>query len=313
MQTVVADHRWHAMGTSCHVMVHGEHRAARSALAAAVATVTDLESKWSRFLPDSELCAINRGAGGPVAVSPTTLRAVQEALTARDTTGGWFDPTILHALEGAGYDRDFTLVAAASSSSSSGRGLTAPGSRGGAAVEVNLAGGTVTVAAGSAVDLGGIGKGLAADLTAEAVAGMTGVVGVCVNLGGDLRALGDASGVGGWGITVEDPARPERTIATIALAAGGLATSSTGKRRWRSGATDLHHLIDPHTGQPAGSAVRSVTVLAGTGAAAEALATAAIVAGADAGVRLLEEAGAPALLVEDHLSRSVGAMADFLR
>ena len=50
----------------------------------------------------------------------------------------------------------------------------------------------------------------------------------------------------------------------VALATGGLATSSTTVRRWRAGGAELHHIVDPRTGLPAAEVWRTVTVAAGT-------------------------------------------------
>ena len=51
---------------------------------------------------------------------------------------------------------------------------------------------------------------------------------------------------------------------TVSLESGGLATSSTTVRRWRSGAVELHHLVDPRTGRPSESPWRTVSVAAKT-------------------------------------------------
>ena len=60
-----------------------------------------------------------------------------------------------------------------------------------------------------------------------------------------------------------------------------------------------HHLIDPATGAPALSGVAAVTVVAATATEAEVLAKAALVAGLDEGIDLLDAAGAAALVVDD--------------
>jgi thiamine biosynthesis lipoprotein len=119
-----------------------------------------------------------------------------------------------------------------------------------------------------------------------------------VNLGGDLRALGDAPPPVGWVVEVEDPLATGRT-GFLALASGAVATSTRLRRSWIRNGVARHHLIDPRTGCPAESGLASVTVVADEAWRAEVLAKAAFVAGRPAAARLIAEAGATGLLVTD--------------
>jgi thiamine biosynthesis lipoprotein len=83
---------------------------------------------------------------------------------------------------------------------------------------------------------------------------------------------------------------------TIALREGGLATSSTTIRRWRSGGVERHHIVDPRTGHPASEVWRTASVAAATCVDANAASTAAIVLG-DAAPEWLERSGLAARLV----------------
>ena len=82
---------------------------------------------------------------------------------------------------------------------------------------------------------------------------------------------------------------------TVALAGGGLATSSTTVRRWRSGAVELHHLVDPRTGRPAESPWRTVSVAAKTCVDANVASTASFLL--EDAPRWLEDHRLPARLV----------------
>ena len=119
------------------------------------------------------------------------------------------------------------------------------------------------VPAGVELDLGATAKALACDRAANAAAAVAG--GALVGLGGDIAVAGEAP-VDGWPVRIaDDHAAPLDTPGpTIALAGGGLATSSTTVRRWYSGAAELHHLVDPRTGRPAESRWRTVSVAAKT-------------------------------------------------
>jgi thiamine biosynthesis lipoprotein len=154
----------------------------------------------------------------------------------------------------------------------------------------------VTLPAGVALDLGATAKALAADRSARA-AHDAGAAGVLVSLGGDIATCGPAP-AGGWTIHVTDDHRdgPGAPGQTIAIRSGGLATSSIATRRWRHAGRELHHVLDPRSGQPVSGPWRTVSVAAATCAEANVASTAAIVLGDDAPAWLAEH-GLPARLV----------------
>jgi thiamine biosynthesis lipoprotein len=286
-----------AMGTDVEVLAVGADAEAMAALGALAADALEVrEARWSRFRPTSELCRVNDAGGAPVVVSASTFSLVARAVSAWRDTAGYYDPTVLAALEAAGYDRDFDAMARTGDDQPSSR-ADVPGCGG---VELDELVHAVRLPPGVTLDLGGIGKGAAADeVSAELLdAGVPGVTGVLVNLGGDLRARGEAPAPHGWVVAVDDPLESGRT-GLLALAEGAIATSTRLRRAWTRGGRTLHHLIDPRTGVPASSGLASVTVVAGESWRAEVLAKAAFVAGADDGARLIAAAGATGLLVTD--------------
>src|SRR4051794_22025676 len=100
------------MGCQMSALVASADVAAATArLEAVERLIRSFEARLSRFQPDSELCRLNARAGHVTRVSRTTGRVLRLALRAAHATGGLFDPTIIDALEAAGYDRDFTTLA----------------------------------------------------------------------------------------------------------------------------------------------------------------------------------------------------------
>lgn len=262
--------------------------------------IARLERRWSRFLPDSELSRLNGAtAGRPVLVSAETFAVVQLAVDAWRTTGGRFDPTVLDALVAAGYDRTFDEVKAAAALQPSGivagSSPPVPGCDG---IVLDPGLGAVTLPVGVHLDLGGVGKGRAADVVAERMVA-DGAEGACVNLGGDVRVAGRAPDDDGWVVAIDDPFRPDVELTRVALVDGAVTTSARTNRHWRSEGTDAHHLIDPATGRPAGGGLAAVTVVAAEASWAEILSKATFVAGADDGAALLAGSGACGLLVHD--------------
>lgn len=244
------------------------------------------EAELSRFEPESSLSQLNRQPERWVVVPPLLFQAIRRALQAARSTGGTFDPTVLPSLVAAGYGRSFELGPTAVS--------PAPGAAGRwreIKTEPRLQ--AVWLPRGVTLDLGGIGKGLAADGTLERLWAMPGLRWALVNAGGDL-ALQTAPGVAPIEVQVADPLRPARDLAVLRLCRGAVATSSTCGRRWGEG---LHHLIDPSTGRPAAGEVVQATVVAAGAARAEVLAKAALIRGKEQGLRFLMQKGNHGLLV----------------
>jgi thiamine biosynthesis lipoprotein len=276
---------WAAMGTTCRVRLVGAD--AVDAAAEARQLVDSLEARWSRFLDSSELSRLNRAGGWPVVVSAETIEVIDAAVAWWRATGGRFDPTVLAAVVAAGYDREH-----AAGHGPITLGVPAPGCDG---IVIDHDASTVQIPQGTGLDLGGIGKGFAADLVAEALRGR--VEGALVDLGGDLRVWGTSPVGEGWPIAIED-LRDGSTLAVVGIAEGAVATSSTLRRSWSDGRRQAHHLVDPRTGAPLTGTFVSATVVAGVASAAEVLAKAALVAGTETEARgLLEGAGVAGVLV----------------
>lgn len=281
----MASHRFRAMGSDVHLLVpdSGAGEAARA--------IERLFAMWedalSRFRPASELSRLNAQAGLPVAVGPILLAAIDASLEAARATGGLFDPTLGKELVRLGYDRSFEEI---------GNGRAAGGRpRGGGgawrSMVVDRFAGVVTMPADSALDLGGIAKGMAVDASLELL-GSLGIETSLVSAGGDLAVRGLPPGRRAWDVLVGG----DLNGPVVPLVRGALATSGSTRRRWRQGDVARHHLVDPGTGEPAVSGLREVTVAAGTCRIAEVGATAAFVAGPRLAPLLLERLGLAGVL-----------------
>ena len=304
---MAAERRFRALGSDCHVIVDGPAQRVEALADRAVARVAELERRWSRFDPASDVSAVNAASPRPVAVAPETVELAHRAVEAARETGGRFDATQLPSLLAAGYDRTFTEIAAAEAARplpwdviADGReprpliAVAAPGT----ALSVDVAAGTVAVAAGHGLDPGGIGKGLAADLVSAEL--MTaGADGALVNLGGDLRVRGRGPDEGDWPLSVADPFDAGAELLRLAVADGALATSTRLLRRWHdSQGRPAHHLLDPFTGTPTETDVAAVTVLAAEGWWAEALTKALFTLDAEQGLGHVHHAAA--VIVDRH-------------
>ena len=229
------------MGTVCEIRTLGP--GAPEAATAAFEEIARLESAMTLYREESELSALNRGAGrGPFAASETLWEAVSSAIDYAERTGGAFDPTVLPLLR---------------------RGPGALPSVGHARVSLDPRARSVRFGVpGMALDLGGIGKGIALD-HAAAVLKRKGVSSAFINFGGQVYAMGAPPGERGW--TVEVPWFGELIVRD--------ASVSTSGDSERPG-----HIVSPFTGLTVRRNV-SVTVVAPTAAEADAWSTALYVIG----------------------------------
>ncbi len=137
----------------------------------ALARLDRLESRWSRFLPQSEISRLNERPGVPVVVAPETFQLIDHALRAWQMTAGRFDPTLLADLRAEGYDRSYELLdrpepTGAETERDGHRSRTFDVPR---APDIHLDHVVRSVRLGptTTFDPGGIGKGFAADLVVD--------------------------------------------------------------------------------------------------------------------------------------------------
>jgi thiamine biosynthesis lipoprotein len=308
----VVEQRFRAMGSDIHLIVVGgtaEH------VAAARDRIDLLESRWSRFRPDSEVSVLNAAGGRPTVVSADTRLLIERSIDAWRLTGGGFDPTLLAALQQAGYDRTFDDIDAADAPGDDTRAgdvgslpdvdVTRP-----ECTDIVFDGRSVALPVGMGFDPGGIGKGLAADLVAAELVD-AGAQGVCVNMGGDLRVLGQSPTGTGWTLAIDHP-WCTAPIAMVGLWEGAVATSSVLRRVWSVGGRSRHHLIDPVTGRPSTSDLALASVIAGEAWMAEVLAKAVLLRGTGRAFDLLDESTAALTVDHDGRITASAGFASFL-
>ncbi|HTS14813.1 MAG TPA: FAD:protein FMN transferase, partial [Candidatus Sulfotelmatobacter sp.] len=158
----IARRTWSALGTSCTVLVAG-WAALEPACTAVEAVLDDVDRTYSRFRHDAELVRLNR-AGRPMQVSPLLAEAITAALMAARWTGGAVDPTVGRAMRAIGYDIDFTDLAGHDRPPR----LTVEAVPGWRALRFEAITRRVTLPRGVELDLGSVGKALAADRAAQA-------------------------------------------------------------------------------------------------------------------------------------------------
>ena len=248
----------------------------------AIADVSRIEAKYSRYRDDSLTTRINRAAGGaPVPIDAETAGLLAYADRCYQLSGGGFDLTSGVLRRAWDFRRvpprlpDATALAAATALIGWDRVEWSEHS-------VRLP------AAGMEIDFGGIGKEYAADRAAT-VCIERGIEHGLVNLGGDVRATGPQPDGTPWRVGIRHPRRDGATVATVLLDSGAVATSGDYERYFEISGKRYSHILDPTTGQPVAH-WQSVSVVAPLCVVAGSCATIAMLLEGDA-ERFLREQG----------------------
>jgi thiamine biosynthesis lipoprotein len=144
------------------------------------------------------------------------------------------------------------------------------------------------------ITLGGIAKGYAVDCACEKLIN-DGIKYALVNIGGDMRAVGDKNGVP-WEIALQNPRNKEEYITIITLDNESVATSGDYERYFFENGRRIHHIINPKTGYPANESI-SVTIIAKKCIDADALSTSVFVMGPEKGKALLDNFNVKGLII----------------
>ena len=275
-----------AMGTSFFgILVGADESVCDSVFELAI----ELEAKWSRFIPDSEVTLLNNHPDVMHEVSDATLRLVSEMKLGFELTGGLYSANVLSELIDLGFAQSRTNPANVTTWQARVRtSADLPD------VVVDLEAKSVVVPSGVALDAGGIGKGLAADLMSD-YAMQLGAMGVAIFAGGDVAVKGMAVDAAGWRVNISDPNNVDTYIDSALLSRGGLATSSP--MGWKN--ADAHHIIDPRSHKSSDSDVFQATVIAQNASQAETLAKMCVILGSQAGISRIDSLGAAALIVDN--------------
>jgi len=279
------------MGTFAELTaVAPEKVAAEAAVEAGYARLEDVNRLMSDYVADSEIGRLNRlPVGESLPVSPETFHCLHRAMEISRASGGAFDvtcrPLVSVWKQAAERNRlpsreDLARVRSLIGSD-----------------KITLDQQTRSVSRASdgvQVDLGGIAKGYALDLAAQAMV-KAGASSTLVDVGGDVMAVGTNPDGKPWRIGVKHPFKAG-LFAVLELSDRAVATSGVQQRFHEIEGKRYSHIIDPRTGRPAEQAT-SVTVIAADGLTADAWATVFSVLSIEESKQLIETGRAPQLEV----------------
>lgn len=258
-----------AMDTYMELTAYGEQ--AQTALEQAKKEIGRLDALFRRGSEQSEVFQINDKKNA--CVSADTAALIRRAADISADTDGAFDPTVAPVMDLWGfYGRTYRVPAAAELSKT----LADVDYK-----QMHIQDDTVALDGNAKLDLGGIAKGYASDRMMQ-VFRENGVTSGLVSLGGNVQALGSRPDGSPWRIGIQHP-DGEGYIGIVQICDEAVITSGGYQRFFEKDGQVYHHILDPKTGYPARSGLKSVSVISSDGTLADGLSTAIFVMGLDAG------------------------------
>lgn len=284
------DFSFEAMACVNELSLYASNKRQATAVAKkAIDAINKLESRYSRYLPDSLLTRINESAGDTrgVAVDEETAALLNYSQTCFEQSDGMFDITsgvlrriwnfrenklptdseVADTLQLIGWDKviwDESRI--------------------------------VLPLTGMELDFGGVVKEYAADTCATLCRDM-GVRHGLINMGGDIHVIGPHPDGSPWKIGIQSPDDPGSIVTTVNLKHGGLASSGDYQRSIVIDGKRYGHILNPKTGWPV-EGLRAVSVVAPQCLIAGSTSTIAMLKG-EAGKRWLDEVGLPYLWFDE--------------
>ena len=257
-------------------LAHQEKMTVSNALTAAHEAVREVEKTCNIFDPESELSMLNATAADePFACSDLLWDVLTRARAFWKDSGGVFDVTIDPLMKLWGFHSKRETLPSADEIAEAKR-LTGLDK-----VAFDDEKHTVKFTVpGMSINLGGIAKGYALDRAADAVREL-GVKTGWIEIGGNIVALPKKSGGGKYAAGIRNPFHKDDLLGKTALGDAAISTSGNYERYVVIDGKQYTHIINPATGLPV-SGMDSVTVIAPTGVASDAISTSIFIAGPDA-------------------------------
>lgn len=257
-----------AMDTYMTVTAYGKN--AENAVDEAVDEINRLETVLSAQKKESDIYKLNQTGSGTL--SEDTKDIVSEALKINKTTNGAFDISIYPLMVKWGFTTQKYNVPSKSEISKLLKNVDS------SKVEFDEKSSSIKLGKNMKIDLGGIAKGYTSSRVMQ-IFKDCGVTSGLVSLGGNVQALGTKTDGTDWQIAIENPDKSSDYIGVVSVKDKAVITSGGYERYFEKNGKTYHHILDPKTGYPAESGLKSVTIVSDNGTLADALSTSLFVMG----------------------------------
>lgn len=255
-----------AMDTVMQLTAYGAY--ADAAVEAAEIEIARLDAKLSAQNVNSEIAKLN--AGG-CCEDDETLRVLASAYQIAALTEGAYDPTVYPLMQLWGFGTEHAQVPQQAAIETA---LEAVGYEKLPAVKAPY-----QLPEGMAIDLGGIGKGFAAE-TLRTCLQEQGIRSAVLSLGGNVTLIGSKIDGSDWTVGLQDP-DGDGCFGYVSGKDVSVVTSGGYQRYFEENGRRYWHILDAKTGWPAETGLSSVTIVSADDTLADGLSTALFVMGLD--------------------------------
>lgn len=258
----------YAMDTVMTVTAYGSH--AKEAVDAAETEIKRLDALFSTGNKDSIITKLNENKTETVGEDCMNLIKKSEELY--QSTEGSFDISVYPLMEAWGFPAKQYRIPKQSEIKQLLKNVDA------SKIIINEKKGEVTLPEQMKIDLGGIAKGYTSDKIME-IFRSYGVDAGMVSLGGNVQTYRTKPDGSLWKVGIENPDQGKDYLGILAIKGQAVVTSGGYERYFEKDGKRYHHIIDPKTGYPAETGLKSVTVVSKDGTLADGLSTAFFVMG----------------------------------
>lgn len=265
---------------------------ARAVLDSAVLALSAVDREMSTWKPDSALMRLNRlPPGEAMKVSPQFRYVLETAEAVRLESGGAFDVSVGALVNAWGFGPGDRGEAPSAATIEALRPAPSGGYR-------LLPGDQVSrIREDVFIDLSAIAKGYAVDVALDVLAS-GGCPDSMVDIGGEVRAIGNGPKGNGWRIGIESPEAVQGGIEGVLVLHDRAVATSGDYRNYREvDGKRVSHTIDPRDGYPIRHGLASITVVHENTTLADAWATALNVLGPEDGMEVAERKKLPVYML----------------
>lgn len=264
----------YSMDTVMTLTAYGDK--AEQGLTAASSVILAMDVMLDPELSTSTVYAINHARGQSVVVSAQMAKMLTCAKNVYDQSGGALDLSLYPLIKRWGFvDQKYYKPTEAEIQEDLSRlcfdkisltSFPASGSY------------SLTIPEYGELSFGAVAKGCAAENAIDAMR-QAGVVSGIISLGGNVQTLGVKPDGSLWKVAIQDPDNPDGYVGVVTVGETAVVTSGPYQRNFTIKNTVYHHILNPATGHPSGSALKSVTIICEDGTMADCLSTAMFVLG----------------------------------
>ena len=263
-----------ALGALVDITAYGKN--AEVAIREAEAAITSVDSMVNTFDENSRIYAVNHSRGQPISVTAQVASMIETARMVSEQTGGALDLTVYPLMDAWGflsgnYDvpEEDTIAALLTHTGMNLINLSPDQENGGYMLQLP---------AETQITLDCVARGAATNAAISAMRAK-GVESAVISMGGNVQTLGLKPDGSKWNIAVMDPNDRNAYIGYLTVGETAVVTSSPSELSFTQRGALYHHIINPATGMPASTALRSVTIVCADAQMADCLSTALFVCG----------------------------------